>query len=199
MSLLLSSAAFVEGTRCTRTSALLVMVCSTSASDIWWACHTLRRKLKSWLKRCRTPFIIYQYCVDSSSPSSSQYEYPGDPDEEGNPTTRPGKLSDPFPNPYPNEEAARFANNGSSLFTNRAASSHGLLSSPGALPPDMSLIVLASNGEEDYIFSLLTGYCDPPAGVEVKEEMAYNPYFAGGALAMPQQLFPDSVEYEDGQ
>ena len=49
------------------------------------------------------------------------------------------------------------------------------------------------------MFSLLTGYCDPPAGVEVKEEMAYNPYFAGGSISMPQQLFPDSVEYEDGE
>ena len=28
--------------------------------------------------------------------------------------------------------------------------------------------------------------------------MAYNPYFPGGSIAMPQQLFPDSVEYEDG-
>ena len=69
----------------------------------------------------------------------------------------------------------------------------------GALPPDLSLIILASKGEEDYVFSLLTGYCDPPAGVEVKEEMAYNPYFAGGAIGMPQQLFPDSVEYDDGE
>ena len=50
-----------------------------------------------------------------STPSPPQYEFPGDPDEEGNPTTRPGKLSDPFPNPYPNEEAARSANNGSLL------------------------------------------------------------------------------------
>ena len=62
-----------------------------------------------------------------------QYEYAGEPDEEGNPTTRPGKvghierynccdvndgslfsyqLSDRFPEPYPNEEAARFANTG---------------------------------------------------------------------------------------
>ena len=46
---------------------------------------------------------------------SSQYEYPGDIDEEGNPTTRQGKLSDYFPNPYPNEEAARAANNGNLL------------------------------------------------------------------------------------
>ena len=41
-----------------------------------------------------------------------QYEYPGDIDEEGNQTVRPGKLSDPFPAPYPNDEAAKFANNG---------------------------------------------------------------------------------------
>ena len=30
------------------------------------------------------------------------------------------------------------------------------------------------------------------------EGMAYNPYFPGGAIAMPQQLFPDGVEYDDG-
>ena len=29
--------------------------------------------------------------------------------------------------------------------------------------------------------------------------MAYNPYFPGQSIAMPQQLFPESVEYEDGQ
>ena len=53
--------------------------------------------------------------------------------------------------------------------------------------------------KQDYIFSILTGYSDPPAGVEVGEGMAYNPYFPGGAIAMPQQLFPDSVEYDDGE
>ena len=51
---------------------------------------------------------------------------------------------------------------------------------------------------QDYIFSLLTGYCDPPTGVEIEEEMAYNPYFLGGAISMPQQLFNESVEYDDG-
>lgn len=29
--------------------------------------------------------------------------------------------------------------------------------------------------------------------------MAYNPYFPGGTIAMPQQLFPDGVEYDDGK
>lgn len=34
------------------------------------------------------------------------------PDEEGNFFERPGKLSDYLPSPYPNENAARAANNG---------------------------------------------------------------------------------------
>lgn len=46
------------------------------------------------------------------------------PNEEGNMYQRPGKLSDNFPNPYPNEEAAKMANN-------------------GAIPPDLSLIAFA--------------------------------------------------------
>lgn len=49
------------------------------------------------------------------------------PDEQGNMFQRPGKLSDNFPNPYPNEEAARSANN-------------------GAYPPDLSYIVLGRHG-----------------------------------------------------
>ena len=53
---------------------------------------------------------------------------------------------------------------------------------------------------QDYIFSLLTGYFDPPAGTpELGEGMAYNPYFPGGAIGMPQQLYPDGVEYDDGE
>lgn len=101
------------------------------------------------------------------------------PDVEGNMFMRPGKLSDYFPRPYPNEEAARAANN-------------------GAFPPDLSYMALARHGGEDYIFSLLTGYTDPPAGVELREGLSYNPYFLGGAIAMAQQLFPEGVEYDDG-
>uniref|UniRef100_A0A8B9Q6K3 Cytochrome c n=1 Tax=Apteryx owenii TaxID=8824 RepID=A0A8B9Q6K3_APTOW len=87
------------------------------------------------------------------------------PDENGEMFTRPGKISDYFPKPYPNTEAARAANN-------------------GALPPDLSYIVNARHGGEDYVFSLLTGYCDPPAGVTVREGLHYNPYFPGQAIGM---------------
>ena len=55
-------------------------------------------------------------------------------------------------------------------------------------------------GGEDYIFALLTGYCDPPAGVVVNTEggQHYNPYFAGGKIGMAKQLNDGGVEYPDG-
>ena len=64
------------------------------------------------------------------------------PDEEGNMFKRPGKLSDKFPAPYPNAEAARAANG-------------------GAYPPDLSYIVSARHGGEVSVASctLLTGSC----------------------------------------
>ncbi|XP_030570808.1 cytochrome c1, heme protein, mitochondrial [Drosophila novamexicana] len=101
------------------------------------------------------------------------------PDDSGNYFDRPGKLSDYFPSPYPNEEAARAANN-------------------GAYPPDLSYIVSARKGGEDYIFSLLTGYHDPPAGVVLREGQYFNPYFPGGAISMAQVLYNEVIEYEDG-
>lgn len=101
------------------------------------------------------------------------------PDEEGNFFERPGKLSDYFPSPYPNENAARAANN-------------------GAYPPDLSLICSGRKGGEDYIFALLTGYMDPPAGVVLRDGQNYNPYFPGGAIGMGQVLFNEAAEYSDG-
>lgn len=101
------------------------------------------------------------------------------PDEQGNYYKRPGKLSDYFPSPYDNEEAARAANN-------------------GAYPPDLSYIVSARKGGEDYIFALLTGYVDAPAGVVLREGQYFNPYFPGGAISMAQALYNEVIEYEDG-
>lgn len=48
------------------------------------------------------------------------------------------------------------------------------------------------------MFSLLTGYIDPPAGVDIREGMNYNPYFPGGAISMARVLYDELVEYEDG-
>lgn len=102
-----------------------------------------------------------------------------DPDEQGNPVSRPGKLSDRFPDPYPNEEAARYANN-------------------GAYPPDLSLIINARHGHEDYVFSILTGYYDPPAGVEPHEDQYFNAYMPGNWISMAPPLYNEIIEYSDG-
>ncbi|KAL0270950.1 UNVERIFIED_CONTAM: hypothetical protein PYX00_008214 [Menopon gallinae] len=101
------------------------------------------------------------------------------PDDNGEFFTRPGRISDHFPSPYPNIEAARAANN-------------------GAYPPDLSLITLARPGGEDYIFHLLTGYVDPPAGIPMREGMYYNPYFPGGSISMAKALYDEVIEYSDG-
>jgi len=37
----------------------------------------------------------------------------------------------------------------------------------GAYPPDLSLISGARHNGQNYIFALLTGYREPPAGVNV--------------------------------
>lgn len=61
-------------------------------------------------------------------------------------------------------------------------------------------VVLMLDGiVQDYIFSLLTGYRDPPAGFEIREGMNYNPYFPGNAISMARVLFDGLVEYDDGQ
>jgi ubiquinol-cytochrome c reductase cytochrome c1 subunit len=72
------------------------------------------------------------------------------------------------------------------------------LGNAGALPPDLSLIVKARHGAADYVFALLTGYVDPPAGVQLAEGMNFNPYFPGGGIAMARVLYDGLVEYEDG-
>lgn len=48
---------------------------------------------------------------------------------------------------------------------------------------------------QNYIFALLTGYMDPPAGVTLAENQHYNPYFPGGAIGMAQALY-DEVGYD---
>jgi ubiquinol-cytochrome c reductase cytochrome c1 subunit len=89
------------------------------------------------------------------------------------------QLSDRIPSPYANEEAARAANG-------------------GALPPDLSLITKARPDGHNYVFSLLTGYSEPPAGVTMKGNLSYNKYFPGGAIAMARNIYDDVVEYADG-
>jgi ubiquinol-cytochrome c reductase cytochrome c1 subunit len=136
------------------------------------ACHSLYR-------------IPYRSLVgtvlttDEAKELAEENEYEGEPDDAGEPTMRPGKLSDYLPSPYKNDEAARAGNN-------------------GALPPDLSLITKARHGGCDYVFNLLTGYTEePPAGAVVQSGLNFNPYFPGTGIAMARVLYDGLVEYED--
>ena len=126
------------------------------------------------------------FSEDQAKAVAAEYEVPAEPtadgetlDEDGNRLVRPAALFDYLPAPFPNENAARAANN-------------------GAMPPDLSLIVKARVGHEDYIYSLQVGYTDPPAGFELADGMSYNTYFPGHQIAMPPVLSEDAVEYADG-
>jgi ubiquinol-cytochrome c reductase cytochrome c1 subunit len=103
----------------------------------------------------------------------------GGPDEFGDMFEREAIASDRWPSPFANEQAARAANG-------------------GALPPDLSVITKARAGGEDYIYSLLVGYEEPPADFELMPGMNYNEYFPGHQIAMAQPLWPDMVDYQDG-
>lgn len=121
------------------------------------------------------------YTEEEAKVLAEDIEVTDGPNDEGEMFERPGKLTDPFPSPYENEEQARSINN-------------------GALPPDLSLIAKARHGGEDYLFALLTGYREPPVGVSVNESAGqyYNPYFPGSKIGMPKQLIDGGVEYDDG-
>lgn len=160
-------------------------------SEVCAACHSMRL----------VPFRMLGdlgYSEDQVKAFAANYEVEDGPNADGEMFNRPAVPSDHFPSPYPNVEAAAAANN-------------------GAAPPDFSLIAKARYVERgfpqfifdifttyneagpNYIYSLLTGYQEAPAGTEVPEGAYYNPYFiAGPALAMAPPLSDGQVTYDDG-
>ncbi|SOV03444.1 probable CYT1 - cytochrome c1, heme protein [Ustilago sp. UG-2017a] len=140
--------------------------------EVCSSCHSLDRI--AWRN-----LVGQSHTVDEAKAMAEEVEYEDGPDDEGAMFQRPGKLADYMPRPYANDEAARAAN-------------------AGALPPDLSLMVKARHGGADYIFALLTGYTDPPAGVKVQDGLNYNSYFPGTQIAMARVLYDGLVDYEDG-
>ncbi|OBS67197.1 hypothetical protein A6R68_04289 [Neotoma lepida] len=97
--------------------------------------HTsIRRGFQVYKQVCSSchsmDYVAYRHLVgvcyteDEAKALAEEVEVQDGPNEDGEMFMRPGKLSDYFPKPYPNPEAARAANN-------------------GALPPDLSYIVRA--------------------------------------------------------
>ena len=119
------------------------------------------------------------------------------PNDEGQMFQRPGKISDYFPPPFPNDQAARAALG-------------------GKLPPDMSDLAKARGYDwgfpqfvfdaftmyqedgPDYIHAIATGYTDAPAGFALPPGGQYNKYFPGRTIGMPQPLNDGQVQYTDG-
>ncbi|HUY69106.1 MAG TPA: cytochrome c1 [Alphaproteobacteria bacterium] len=100
--------------------------------------------------------------------------------DQGQPAERAALPSDPFVSPFPNEKAARASFN-------------------GALPPDLSLIIKAREGHEDYVYSILTGFGRPvPADEKPVPNKFYNPWFSGHWISMPPPLSDNSVTFADG-
>ena len=143
--------------------------------EVCSACHSIKRLAFRNL-------MEIGFSEDEVKALASEYEVKDGPNDEGEMFDRPAKLTDMIPGPYPNEKAARAVNN-------------------GAYPLDLSLIIKARHDGANYVYSLLTGYIEPPNNFELGENMYYNPYFAAGGdqLAMTAPLHTnDQVEFNDG-
>ena len=99
--------------------------------------------------------------------------------DQGEPKEGPGTPANQFRSPFPNDLAARAANN-------------------GALPPDLSLIVNAREGGPDYIYALMVGFGDAPKDFKMQDGMNFNMYYPGHQIAMPQPLHDGQVTFIDG-
>lgn len=152
--------------------------------------EALRRGLQVYRQVCAAchslKYVAYRNLADLGMQEAeikaiaAEAQVADGPNDQGEMFTRPATPSDRFVSPFANDKAARAANN-------------------GALPPDLSLIVKARHGHEDYVYSLLTGFgLTPSAEERMMEGMNYNPYFAGHQIAMPPPLSEGAVTYADG-
>jgi ubiquinol-cytochrome c reductase cytochrome c1 subunit len=154
-------------------------------TEVCSACHSL--KLVSFRDLKQLGYSDAEVKAYAGSGKQWKIEVPSIDPETGETTTRKALPSDNFPPPFPNEVAARAANN-------------------NALPPDLSLITKAREGGAAYVYSLLTGFQNQPAALlkqfpdaKTPPNLHYNPYFANLNIAMPPPLTPDGqVTYADG-
>ena len=140
--------------------------------EVCSACHAL-------------DYLSYRNLADVGFPEGEIKSIAGEalmidgPNDDGEMFERPGLPSDKFVKPFPNEKAARAANN-------------------GAYPPDLSLIVKARPDGANYLYSLLNGYMEAPQDAKLPDGMYFNIFYPGYQIAMPPQLMEDGVEYQDG-
>ncbi|NNC72594.1 MAG: cytochrome c1, partial [Sphingomonadaceae bacterium] len=146
--------------------------------EVCAACHSLRYVAF----RNLTDLGFSEAEVDAIA-DQWQIPVPSVNEQTGEADTRSAVAADWFPLVFANDEAARAANN-------------------NAIPPDLSLMTKARHNGAAYVYSLLTGYQDPPADLPEDsrpgEGLHYNPYFANLNLAMAPPLSDGQVSYADG-
>ena len=143
--------------------------------EVCSACHSIQHLSYRNLSEKGGP----EFSLDEAKAIAAQFEVTDGPNDDGEMFTRPRRLSDKFVNPFPNIQAATAANG-------------------GAYPPDMSVLVKARKGGADYIYSLLLGYEEVPAGYELDDGVYYNKYIPGNKIMMSKPLSEGAVEYSDG-
>ncbi len=169
-------------------------------SEVCSACHAMNLMSYRNLAQPSGPFFSAKFPNPNDSPYvkaiAGDVKVPDIDPDTGDTVQRPATPADHFRSPFPNEAAARAANG-------------------GAYPPDLSVIAKAREDGPNYIYSLLSGYpATPPKGLTVPSGKYYNPYFPGdlssfwsgpkdkvpkgGFIAMPFQLTPNRVTFDDG-
>ena len=143
--------------------------------DVCAGCHSVQHLSYRNLSEKGGP----EFLPEEAKPIAAQFEVTDGPNEDGEMFTRPGRLSDKFVKPFPNVKAAAAANG-------------------GAYPPDMSVLAKARKGGADYIYSLLMGYEEAPAGYELDDGVYYNKYMPGNKIKMAEPISDGVVEYADG-
>lgn len=167
--------------------------------EVCSSCHAMSLVYFRTLGEKGGPFYNARYPNPNDNPYvkalAAEAVVPDIDSETGDAIQRPATSADHFPAPFPNDAAARGSNG-------------------GALPPDLSVIAKARAGGPDYIYSLMTGYVNPPRGLTVAPGQYYNQSMAGdvsgnwagdpehvpagGFLAMAPPLAPDKVTFDDG-
>ena len=143
--------------------------------DVCAVCHSVQHLSYRNLSEKGGP----EFLPEEAKAIAAQFEVTDGPNEDGEMFTRPGRLSDKFVKPFPNVKAAAAANG-------------------GAYPPDMSVLAKARKGGADYIYSLLMGYEEAPAGYELDDGVYYNKYMPGNKIKMAEPISDGIVEYIDG-
>ena len=160
--------------------------------DVCQNCHSLK-------------LVSFRNLAEPGGPEFSEAQVDGlaaeykvkDVNDQGEPIDRPARSADHFPPPFENDAQARQVTG-------------------GAIPPDMSVLAKARGYERgfplfvfdiftqyqeagpDYIVSIVTGYGDPPAGMDMPAGTNYNKMFPGHRIGMRKPLTDKQVDYTDG-